>query len=271
MLKHDFASPIENLICVTKPASAALGRCLWTCTIDTKNYWLKYHLPETHAQSEQDFLHEQLFYKEINLKNSTWLLPYKLIEVSLIPQLEHSLGQVLILPDSDVWFDSLNEETDFSDIYRKIWFAINKLAELHELGWIHGDVKAEHFRKFQQKPYLIDFEKTRPISSCDTVLDATPRYMAPELFRGGYKSIQSDLYAFGIVLYEWLTQTRLEASSYRDWAVLHCQNLTIQLPTQFLIFLPLLVGLLQKQQQNRFSNADEAINCLKQIQIDKNH
>ncbi|KCX88391.1 tyrosine kinase family protein [Acinetobacter sp. 72431] len=102
-------------------------------------------------------------------------------------------------------------------------------------------------------------------------MDATPRYMAPELFRGGYKSIQSDLYAFGIVLYEWLTQTRLEASSYRDWAVLHCQNLTIQLPTQFLIFLPLLVGLLQKQQQNRFSNADEAINCLKQIQIDKNH
>ncbi|EXE61633.1 tyrosine kinase family protein [Acinetobacter sp. 1542444] len=228
-------------------------------------------MPETHAQSEQDFLHEQLFYKEINLKNSTWLLPYKLIEVSLIPQLEHSLGQVLILPDSDVWFDSLNEETDFSDIYRKIWCAINKLAELHEFGWIHGDVKAEHFREFQQKPYLIDFEKTRSISSCNTVMDATPRYMAPELFRGGHKGIQSDLYAFGIILYEWLTQTRLEAGSYRDWAVLHCQNLTIQLPTQFLIFLPLLVGLLQKQQQNRFSNADEAINCLKQIQIDKNH
>lgn len=69
MLKHDFASHIENLTCVTKPTSAALGRCLWTCTIDTKNYWLKYHLPETHAQNEQDFMHEQLFYKEIHLKN----------------------------------------------------------------------------------------------------------------------------------------------------------------------------------------------------------
>ncbi|MCV9898130.1 UNVERIFIED_CONTAM: protein kinase, partial [Cronobacter sakazakii] len=40
-----------------------------------------------------------------------------------------------------------------------------KLAELHELGWIHGDIKKEHFRKFKQKLYLIDFEKTRLISS----------------------------------------------------------------------------------------------------------
>ena len=96
MLKHDFASHIENLTCVTKPRSAALGRCLWTCIIDTKNYWLKYHLPETDAQNEQDFMHEQLFYEEIHLKKPAWLLPYKLIEVSLIPQLGHSLGKVLI-------------------------------------------------------------------------------------------------------------------------------------------------------------------------------
>ncbi|PTV47028.1 protein kinase [Acinetobacter pittii] len=228
-------------------------------------------MPETHAQNEQDFMHEQLFYEEIHLKKPAWLLPYKLIEVSLIPQLGHSLGKVLILPDTDLWFGSLARESDLTNVYLKMWLAINKLAELHELGWIHGDIKAEHFRRFQQELYLIDFEKTRPISSCDTVMDATPRYMAPELFRGGCKGIQSDLYAFGIVLYEWLTQTRLEAGSYRDWAVLHCQNLTIQLPAQFLIFYPLLAGLLQKQQQNRFSNADEAINCLKQIQIDKNH
>lgn len=271
MLKHDFASQIENLTCVTKPASAALGRRLWTCSIDAKNYWLKYHLPENYAQSEQDFLHEQLFYEEINLKKSPWLLPYKLIEVGSIPQLDQSLGKVLILPDSDMWFGVLNDETDLTDVYLKIWLAINKLAELHEFGWIHGDIKAEHFRKFQQKPYLIDFEKTRPISSQDSSMDATPRYMAPELFRGGYKSIQSDLYALGIVLYEWLTQTRLEATSYLEWAILHCQNLSIRLPPQFLSFYPLLSGLLQKQQQNRFSNADEAINCLKQIQIDKNH
>ncbi|MEL4515232.1 protein kinase, partial [Acinetobacter baumannii] len=44
MLKHDFASHIENLKCVTKPRSEALGRHLWTCIIDANSYWLKFHL-----------------------------------------------------------------------------------------------------------------------------------------------------------------------------------------------------------------------------------
>jgi len=267
MLKHDFASHIENLKSVTKPASAALGRYLWTFSIDNKDYWLKYHLPKTHVQSEQDFIHEQLFYEEINHQKPAWLLPHELIEVSAIPQLNHSLGRVLILPDTDLWFGSFPSKTDLNDIYHMIWFALDKLAELHRFGWIHGDIKKEHFRKFQQNSYLIDFEKARLLSSSDSRMDATPRYMAPELFGGACKDMQSDLYAFGVVLYEWLTQTRLEASSYYDWAVLHCQNLTIQLPTQFISFYPLLSGLLQKKQQNRFTNAAEAINCLKAVSI----
>lgn len=267
MLKHDFASHIENLKNVTKPASAALGRYLWTFSINNKDYWLKYHLPETDVQSEQDFIHEQLFYEEITHKKPAWLLPHNLIEVSAIPQLNHFLGKVLILPDTDLWFGSLPHKTDLTDIYQTICFALDKLAELHQFGWIHGDIKKEHFRKLEKKPYLIDFEKARLLSSSDLRMDATPRYMAPELFGGACKGVQSDLYAFGIVLYEWLTQTRLEAGSYYDWAVLHCQNLIIQLPTQFMNFYPLLSGLLQKKQQNRFSSAAEAINCLKAVSI----
>ena len=107
--------------------------------------------------------------------------------------------------------------------------------------------------------------KTRLISSPDPITDATPRYMAPELFHGANKTVQSDLYALGIVLYEWLTQTRLQANSYHEWAVLHCQKLNVVLPSSFQVFLPLLSGLLQKQQQSRFSNVHEAINCLKML------
>ncbi|MBJ9720536.1 protein kinase [Acinetobacter calcoaceticus] len=267
MLKHDFASHIENLKSVTKPESAALGRYLWVCSIDKKDYWLKYHSPETHAQSEQDFLHELQFYEDIHHKRAKWLLPHTIIEATTISQLQQTLGRVLILPDTEVWFGPLPYKYDLTDIYQTILLALERLAELHELGWIHGDIKKEHFRGFEQKPYLIDFEKIRFISAPDSVIDATPRYMAPELFHGFHKSVQSDLYAFGIVLYEWLTQTRLKAGSYYDWAVLHCQNLTIQLPTQFMNFYSLLYGLLQKQQQNRFLNAAEAINCLKAVSI----
>ncbi|MGL5141736.1 MAG: protein kinase domain-containing protein [Acinetobacter baumannii] len=265
MLKHDFASHLENLKCVTKPRSEALGRHLWTCTIDADSYWLKFHLPNVHAQSEQDFLHELQFYEDITYKKANWLLPFKIIEGSTVSQQLQFQGRVLVLPDTDCWFDDLDQKQNLKNINEKIYLTLVKLAELHELGWIHGDIKKEHFRKFKQELYLIDFEKTRLISSPDPITDATPRYMAPELFHGANKTVQSDLYALGIVLYEWLTQTRLQANSYHEWAVLHCQKLNVELPSSFQIFLPLLSGLLQKQQQNRFSNVHEAINCLKAL------
>ena len=75
MLKHEFASHIENLTYVTKPRSSALGRHLWTCSVDARNYWLKYHLPETHVQSEQDFIHEQLFTKKLITRNLRGFYP----------------------------------------------------------------------------------------------------------------------------------------------------------------------------------------------------
>lgn len=265
MLKHDFASHIENLKCVTKPKSADLGRHLWTCTIDAHRYWLKYQVPHIHAQSEQDFLHELQFYEDIQHKNANWLLPFKIVDADTISQLQEIEGKILILPDTDGWFDCSSQKQNFKDIYESVYSAFMALAALHELGWIHGDIKREHFREFEQELYLIDFEKTRLISSPDSIIDATPRYMAPELFHGVNKSVQSDLYALGIVLYEWLTQSRLQASSYHDWAVLHCQNLNIQLPDSVQIFYPLLSGLLQKPQKNRFSSAFEAINCLKAL------
>lgn len=76
--------------------------------------------------------------------------------------------------------------------------------------------------------------------------------MAPELFHGANKTVQSDLYALGIVLYEWLTQTRLQANSYHEWAVLHCQKLNVVLPSSFQVFLPLLSGLLQNSSKAGF-------------------
>ena len=107
------------------------------------------------------------------------------------------------------------------------------------------------------------FANNQPISE----MNATPHYMAPELFHGTAKSMQSDLYAFGIILYEWLMHTRLQANSYQDWAVLHCQQLVLQLPPHFACFLPLLNGLTQKQYEQRFKAVFEAKNTLNNINL----
>ncbi|HFF4740619.1 TPA: protein kinase, partial [Acinetobacter baumannii] len=116
MLKHDFASHIENLKCVTKPRSEALGRHLWTCTIDADSYWLKFHLPNVHAQSEQDFLHELQFYEDITYKKANWLLPFKIIEGSTVSQQPQFQGRVLVLPDTDCWFDDLDQKQNLKNI-----------------------------------------------------------------------------------------------------------------------------------------------------------
>lgn len=91
--------------------------------------------------------------------------------------------------------------------------------------------------------------------------------MAPELFHGKNKSVQSDLYALGIILYEWLTQTKLRANSYHDWAVLHCQQLQLQVPKQLEPFLPLLKGLTQKHSEQRLCSVLDAQVLLNDINL----
>lgn len=86
-------------------------------------------------------------------------MPFKIIEGSTVSQQPQFQGRVLVLPDTDCWFDDLDQKQNLKNINEKIYLTLVKLAELHELGWIHGDIKKEHFRKFKQELYLIDFEK----------------------------------------------------------------------------------------------------------------
>ena len=144
-----------------------------------------------------------------------------------------------------------------------IFKMLNAVEELHQMGWIHADLKASHFLLDGSICKLIDFEQSQRIGeiSCKKALTATPRYMAPELFHGEAKTVQTDLYALGIILLEWLTDQRLQAASYQDWAYLHCQSLNIALPEPFQGFSPLLQGLLAKQKSQRWQNIMAAKRC----------
>ena len=118
--------------------------------------------------------------------------------------------------------------------------------------------------QYQQKVCLIDFEHVQKINSQITLqsLTATPRYMAPELFHAAAKTVQTDIYALGIIIYEWLTGQRLTAKNYQEWAYLHCQRLSIELPEHFLMFKRLLDGMLAKQKEYRFANIYTLKQCL---------
>jgi serine/threonine protein kinase len=91
----------------------------------------------------------------------------------------------------------------------------------HRAGVIHRDLKSGNVmltpkREGGERAVITDFGIARELPGTDTVsiitrphqVVGTPEYMAPELFRGAQPSIASDLYAFGVVLFEMVTGRR---------------------------------------------------------------
>ncbi|HEY4383034.1 MAG TPA: serine/threonine-protein kinase, partial [Ktedonobacteraceae bacterium] len=83
------------------------------------------------------------------------------------------------------------------------------LAILHEHGIIHRDLTPEHIRIRPEKPLqLTDLGRAerirRPRIRWRQIgfPEGTPDYLAPELWWGSPGSVQSDIYAVGVILYE---------------------------------------------------------------------
>ncbi|QIC60142.1 protein kinase [Acinetobacter schindleri] len=242
----------------TKPRSLAFGRRLYKGSLDGEIYWLKVQAKNSTVYSQHGFKNEFGFYQHLyNNSLAKFLAPHLLINSDITIGGE-TFQQGILLQDCPSHFAIDPADLSVSEIQKHLLAALDAVMQLYQYGYLHHDLKAEHFVQCNGRVCLIDFEQAHRISDeSPRTLDATPRYMAPELFHAEAKTIQSDIYALGIIWLEWLSQTRLSAGNYEDWAYLHCQRLEINLPEKFRSFKTVLKGMLARHKSVRVADFEE--------------
>ena len=152
------------------------------------------------------------------------------------------------------------------------------IANLHNAGWLHNDIKpsnvlldgflSNHADDSSIIPNLLltDFALAEPISkSVGASLAGTPAYLAPERWQGQGATVQSDIYAFGVMITEILVGERpfntdsLNDEPLREWAIQHCQQTTPTLPLEYSRYQGIVDKVLAKQVQKRYQSMKEVL------------
>ena len=154
----------------------------------------------------------------------------------------------------------------------------NLIYHLHNIGWLHNDIKPSNILLEGFLPnnadnsritfdlLLTDFALARTLYQPSVANTAgTPAYLAPERWQGYGSTVQSDIYAFGIMLYEILVGERPFAVDARssdpmiDWATQHCQQSVPTLPLEYSRYQDVVDKALAKQIEKRYQSMGEVL------------
>lgn len=170
--------------------------------------------------------------------------------------------------------------------------AAKLIANLHHIGWLHNDIKPSnilldgfmpnHADNSSITPDLLltDFALAEAInddiaqnSDKNTTGDSagTPAYLAPERWQGQRAALQSDIYAFGIMMYEILTGERPfnidnpSSEPLREWATLHCQQPMPTLLLEYSRYQSIIDKALAKRIERRYQSMAEIVVDLERL------
>jgi len=149
------------------------------------------------------------------------------------------------------------------------------LSVAHKNNIIHRDVKPHNILITQDgHAKITDFGIARAVTDGTTVNDNTVKgtvhYFSPEQGRGMYMDERSDIYSLGIVMYEMLTgEVPFDADNAVAVAVMH-MNDRMTPPSRLVPGVPpaleqIIMKATEKHQVNRFKNADEMLEALRNV------
>lgn len=148
------------------------------------------------------------------------------------------------------------------------------LADLHQSGWLHNDIKPSNILIDDKTLRLTDFALASHIDNdkqANKAIAGTPAYLAPERWQGQSATVKSDIYAFGVMMFEVLMNTRpfnIDKNSDHPsqmWAIEHCQSSIPILPKAYTTYQSIINKALAKRTENRYQAMDEVVadlNCI---------
>jgi serine/threonine protein kinase len=164
---------------------------------------------------------------------------------------------------------------EFGEAIRMSIQVVEALQHAEHFGIVHADIKPSNLMLHgAQQVKLSDFGLARMASlPMETEkISGTLTHMAPELTVGDKPTIQSDMYALGVTLFELLfgrLPYKLEGGSIRQW-LQKIQEAPIEFPSSWPTEIPdamrgILTRLMAKQPSARYSGYDELLDDLQAI------
>lgn len=163
------------------------------------------------------------------------------------------------------------------------------IANLHQAGWLHNDIKPSNIllegsddnwpvdtmsNSLTPRLLLTDFALSQRmmVDNSQPNPAGTPAYLAPERWQGQSATIQSDIYAFGVMMVEILTGKRpfkVRANSNeksKAWAIQHCQQPIPTLSAEYSHYQYMVEKALAKRVEKRYQKMDKILIDLKLLE-----
>ncbi len=177
--------------------------------------------------------------------------------------------------------ERLFNRLDSDKVQRRVsWFRkiVQALVILHEADLLHRDLKSSNIlMREDDSPALLDLgiETHLLVESGflrENEVYGTPFYISPERIIGESATVQSDLYALGILFYEILIGEKpVQGRDLGEILHGHLFNPLPQLPKNFAAYQPLLSKLLLKSPESRLNSAREVLAMLDELTVSCEH